>query len=55
MRMLPFGLVAFAMLLVWADSTWILVVAGIGLLISLESAISLTVKIRREQRRAGGN
>jgi hypothetical protein len=54
LRVLPLGLVAFAMLLVWADETWILVTAGIGLLISLESAISLSVKIGREERRERG-
>lgn len=51
MKMLPLVLVAYAMLLVWADATWILVTAGIGGLISLESLLSLSVKIRREERR----
>lgn len=54
LRVLPLGLVAYAMLLVWAHETWILITAGIGLLISLESLISLSVKIRREQRRERG-
>lgn len=51
-RTLPLTLLAYAMLLVWADETWILVTAGIGLLISLESLISLSLKIRREERRS---
>jgi hypothetical protein len=54
LRTLPLALVAYAMLLVWADEAWILLTAGIGLLISLESVISLSVRIRREERRERG-
>jgi hypothetical protein len=54
LRMLPIALVAYAMLLVWAAHTWILVTAGVGALISLESLMSLSVKIRREERRERG-
>jgi hypothetical protein len=54
LRSLLVALIAYAMLLVWADKTWILVTAGLVLLLSLESSISLSVKIRREERRERG-
>jgi hypothetical protein len=52
-RTLPLALVAYAMLLAWASQTWILITAAVGVLISLESLVSLSVKIRREERRGG--
>jgi hypothetical protein len=53
LTILPLGLVACGVLLIWAGTTW-LIVAGVGLLISLENLISLSVKIRREERRERG-
>ncbi len=54
LRTLPFALIAYAMLLVWAAQTWVLVTAAVGGLISLESVISISVRIRREERRERG-
>jgi hypothetical protein len=44
LRALPFALIAYVMLLVWAAQTWVLVTAAVGGLISLESVVSLSVR-----------
>jgi len=51
LKTLPLALVVVAMLLVWETHTWVFVVLGASALIWLQSVISLTVRIRREERR----
>ncbi|HEX3911081.1 MAG TPA: hypothetical protein VHW67_10315 [Solirubrobacteraceae bacterium] len=52
--MLPPALVAYAMVLIWAAQTWAFVVLGLSALVWLQGAISLSLRIRREQRRERG-
>jgi hypothetical protein len=51
LRTLPLTLVAAAMLVVWASQAWVFVALGAWGLIWLQSVISLSVRIRREERR----
>jgi hypothetical protein len=51
LKMLPLMLVAVAMLLVWEGHVWVFVVLGVFALLWLQSVVSLSVRIRREERR----
>ena len=51
LRMLPLMLVVVAMLLVWESQTWVLVLLALSALIWLQSVSSLSLRIRREERR----
>jgi hypothetical protein len=54
LRLLPFTLVVYALALIWLSQTWIFVLLAAYALIWLQSVISLTVRIRREERRERG-
>jgi hypothetical protein len=49
--MLPLTLVVVAMLLVWESQTWVFVLLALSALIWLQSVTSLSLRIRREERR----
>lgn len=51
LRMLPLTLVVVAMLLVWESQTWVFVLLALSALIWLQSVTSLSLRIRREERR----
>ncbi len=51
LKTLPLTLVVVAMLLIWDAHTWVFIVLGAGALIWLQSVISLSVRIRREEQR----
>jgi hypothetical protein len=51
LKMLPLALVPAAMLIVWEAHAWVFVVLGVFALLWLQSVVSLSVRIRREQRR----
>lgn len=51
LRMLPLTLVVVAMILVWESHTWVLVLLALSALIWLQSVTSLSLRIRREERR----
>jgi hypothetical protein len=50
-RMLLFALPLYAILTISAEPAWVLVPAAVGTLIWLQGFASLSVRIRREQRR----
>jgi hypothetical protein len=50
-RMLLFALPLYVILTISAEPAWVLVPAGVGTLIWLHGFASLSVRIRREQRR----
>jgi hypothetical protein len=52
LRILPLTLVAVAMLLVWDEQTWVFAVLALCALIWLQGMASLSLRIRREERRA---
>jgi hypothetical protein len=54
LKLLPFMIIVWVMLLVWASQTWIFIVLAASALIWLQSVGSLSVRIRREQRRERG-
>jgi hypothetical protein len=49
--MLPLMLVVYVMLVIWASQAWVFVALGASALIWLQSLVSLSVRIRREERR----
>jgi hypothetical protein len=51
LKTLPLTLVVVAMLVVWEAQAWVFVVLGILALLWLQSVVSLSVRIRREERR----
>jgi len=51
LRTLPLTLVVVAMVLVWESQTWVLVLLALSALIWLQSVTSLSLRIRREERR----
>jgi hypothetical protein len=54
LRMLPLTLVVVAMLLVWESQTWVFVLLAMSALIWLQGVASLSLRIRREERRERG-
>lgn len=51
LRMLLFALPAYACVFVFTRQTWVFVVVAVGALIWLEGVTSISIRIRREQRR----
>lgn len=51
LKTLPLTLVVVAMLIVWETQAWVFVVLGILALLWLQSVVSLSVRIRREEQR----
>jgi hypothetical protein len=51
LRMLLFAIPAYACIFLFWRQTWVLVVVGAGVLLWLETMISLSLRIRRERRR----
>jgi hypothetical protein len=49
-KMAPLTCVVYVMLCVWATETWIFVLLALNAVIGLQSVVSLSVKIRREER-----
>jgi hypothetical protein len=54
LRMLPLTLAVVAMLLIWESQTWVLVLLALGALLWIQSVTSLSLRIRREERRERG-
>jgi hypothetical protein len=50
LKMLPLMLIVYAMLAVWASQAWIFIVLAALALMWLQSVISLSIRIRREER-----
>ena len=51
LKMLPLTLLAVAMLIGWEAHVWVFVVLGVFALLWLQSIVSLSIRIRREERR----
>ena len=51
LKMLPLTLLAVAMLIVWEAHVWVFVVLGVFALLWLQSIVSLSIRIRHEERR----
>jgi hypothetical protein len=51
LRLLPFALPAYACVFVFARQTWVFVVIGIGALVWLQGLVSISFRIRREERK----
>jgi D-alanyl-lipoteichoic acid acyltransferase DltB (MBOAT superfamily) len=51
LRVLPLMFVIVAMLLVWEWRTWLFVLLALSVVIWLQSVTSLSLRIRREERR----
>jgi hypothetical protein len=51
LKMLPIAIPAIVAVLVWASDTWMLVTLAVSVLIWLQGLNSLSVRIRREERR----
>jgi hypothetical protein len=48
---LPVLVAVYVLVLVWASQTWTLILLGIGSAVWLQGFISLSLRIRREERR----
>ena len=51
LKILPLTFVVYAMLALWASETWVFVAMAAAALIWLQSVISLSLRIRREELR----
>jgi hypothetical protein len=52
LRLLPMNFAAWALVIIYVSSTLVLVFVGISALIWVQGFVSITLRIRREQRRA---
>jgi hypothetical protein len=51
LRLMLFTLPVYACIFLFAEQTWVLIVVAAGVLLWLESVVSLSFRIRRERRR----
>jgi hypothetical protein len=50
LRIAPLLVVTYALLLAWVSGTWVVVLAAVSALLLLHGVISLSLRIRREER-----